>query len=223
MIDEHKHTLFFNAFVLFICCSIGLYTLYDLSYSWPHTGCLKWYILLFLAPVFVYHCLSISYFLIFKKPFVRKKTVSILSLIVGILFAGGLLQYTQNNSLQRFIRVYTPMIEKIQQNMPKPCNEAYFEIADIKNYNAHIHRSVTKDGKPIGGLLYNTDQFILYFLGRSINIEGSLIFYDSTVKKWQLFQNNNAQAKDAFEQRRLTLRACNSEHFSPPTTSTAFF
>ncbi|MCK5898003.1 MAG: hypothetical protein KAG10_10220 [Methylococcales bacterium] len=219
---EHKHALFFNAIILVICFGIGLYILYDLSYSWPHNGCTVWFILLFLAPIFLYHGISISHFLLSKKPLIRKKTISLVSLIFGILFAGGLLQLTQHNSLQRFSRIYAPMIEKIQKNLPEPCDEAYFEMPDIKSYNSKAHRSITKYDKPVGGLLYNKNQFILYFLSPSINVDRSTLFYDSTVKKWQLFQNDNLQAKGFFEQRRLAFLECTTKHFSPPITETTF-
>ncbi|MCK4493185.1 MAG: hypothetical protein KAU26_03970, partial [Methylococcales bacterium] len=62
----------------------------------------------------------------------------------------------------------------------------------------------------------NEDQFILYFLTQSINIEGSTLFYDSVVKKWQLFQNNTLHGKSTFQQQYLTLTECNTPYFSPP-------
>ncbi|MCK5871477.1 MAG: hypothetical protein KAG26_01525 [Methylococcales bacterium] len=214
--DEHKHTLFFSAIVLFICSCIGVYTLYDLAYSWPNKGCFLWFIVIFVSPIFLYYSVSIGYFLGTKKPLTQKKTTFLLSLIFGILFAGGLLQYTQSNSLQRFSRIYAPMIQKIQQNMPEPCHYAYFESTAIKAYNAKIHRSVMKDDRPVGGLLYNKDQFILYFLSQSINVEGSTLFYDSEVEKWQLLQNDNPEATAIFQQQRLAFIECNTPYFSPP-------
>ncbi|MCK4493001.1 MAG: hypothetical protein KAU26_03040 [Methylococcales bacterium] len=214
--NEPQYSLFFNVIVLFVCSSIGLYTLYDLSYSWPHKGCFVWFIVVFISPVFLYYSITIGYFLGTQKPLIQKKTTGLFSLIFGVLFAGGLLQYTQSNSLQRFSRIYAPMIQKIQQNMPEPCHHAYFEMVDIKIYNAQIHRAMTKDNRPVGGLLYNEDQFILYFLTQSINIEGSTLFYDSVVEKWQLFQNNTLHGKSTFQQQYLTLTECNTPYFSPP-------
>jgi hypothetical protein len=208
--DEYKNRLLLNAIILAICSGISLYTLYDLSYSWPTQGCFGWFILIFLAPFFIYQLLAIGHFLIHQNLLTQKFTTSLLSLFFGFLLAGAALQYTQNNALQRFIRAYAPMIQHIKHNMPTPCDQYYFKLPSVQHYNTKTARMIVQNGNPIGMLRHNSREFLLHFQGGSIDIEGSTLYYDSTTERWHFFHNNNLPEKAIFNQRHLALAKCHS-------------
>ncbi|MCK5871570.1 MAG: hypothetical protein KAG26_01990 [Methylococcales bacterium] len=212
--DEHKQILLPNVITFVICSGISLYTLYSLSYSWPTKGSFSWFIVIFLCPFILYNLFLIGYFLIYRTALKQKFITGLLSFIFGFLLAAGALLYSQSNALQRLIRAYEPMIQQIKQNMPTPCDKQYFEISMVKNYNAEMNRMITKNGRPIGMLLYNEKTFLLHFQGGSIDTLGSTIFYDSTTEQWQFFHNGNSaddhdlQAKIIFDQQRSRLSKC---------------
>jgi len=197
---QYKHSLFLHWLLFFIYSLINFYILYNLCYSWPTTGSMVWFVLLISCPAFLYQFLLLAYTLKFKQPLQWKYKLAFISLILGFFLAGGLLQYTQKSSLRKMSRAYRPVIAQILEKMPTPvCDKAYFNTAEIVKYNGSIHRMIAKDGHPLGELLYNDARFLLHFRAGSIDIAGSTLFYDSKVKHWQLFHNDNMKAFTHFK------------------------
>ena len=208
--DEYKKSLVVNWILLLIYSSINIYTIYSLSHSWPNEGSFSWFLLIFFCPPFLYHFIFISYTLATKENFRWKKCLRLGTLIIGVLLAGGLLNYTQNSSLRKLNRAYFPMIKELNKNMPKPCDYNLLQIPEIVVYNGKTNRMILKEGKPIGELWYNSTRFIISFLGGSVDIDGSTFFYDSKVQQWQIFHNDNLQMKEKFNNSRLKLKKCDA-------------
>ena len=206
--DKHKKSLLLHWVLLVIYSSINIYTVYSLSHSWPNKGSFAWFLLIFFCPPFLYHFITLSYELAVRKLFCWKKSLRFATLIAGILLAGNLLQYAQNSSLRKFNRAYTPLIERIIKKMPEPCDGQYFQIPKIATYNNKVNRLINHKGKPIGELLYNHHRFIVHFQGGSVDIDGSTIFYDSEIKQWQIFHNDEFSLLDDFNFRRIGLTKC---------------
>lgn len=206
--DKQKKSLLLNWILLVIYSAINISTIYSLSHSWPNQGSFLWFLLVFFCPPFLYHFISISYGLALQKDFRWKKSLRLATFIAGFLLAGSLLQYAQRSSLRKFNRAYQPLIERVKQKMPTPCDELYFQTAKVRTYNHRINRMVSRQGKPIGELLYNEQRFIIHFLGGSIDIDGSTVFYDSDIGEWQLFHNDDMQKMDNLNFRQLGLTKC---------------
>lgn len=197
---HYKNSLFFHWALLFFYSLVNGYTLYNLCYSWPTTGSMVWFILIFSCPAFLYQFIFITYSLKFKKNLQWKYKLRFISLVLGFFVAGGLLQQTQKSSLRKMTRAYQPVVARILEQMPTPsCEDAYFDTLKTVKYNGSIHRMIAKDGHPIGELLYNHERFLIHFRGGSIDIAGSTLFYDSKVKHWQLFHNDNLEAFTHFK------------------------
>lgn len=211
--DSHKKSLLLNWVLLVIYSSINIHTVYSLSHSWPNKGSFAWFLLVFFCPPFLYHFIALSYGLAVKKIFQWKKTLRFATLVAGVLLAGSLLQYVQDSSLRKFNRAYTPLIEKIRQKMPEPCDGDYFKIPKVATYNGHINRMVHRNGLPIGELLHDGQHFLLRFQGGSIDIDGSTVFYDSKAGHWQIFHNDDMQMQDKLLFLQLGLTKC--EAFLP--------
>jgi hypothetical protein len=62
--------------------------------------------------------------------------------------------------------------------------------------------------RPAGNLAYDRTRFVLSFGAGSIDIDGSTIFYDSTVGHWKLFHNDDTGDSGALDQRIEGLAAC---------------
>lgn len=206
--DGYKKSLLVNWILLIIYSSINSYTVYNLSHSWPTKGSLFWFLLIFFCPPLLYHFIAISYAVVTKRILHRKKVSRLVSLITGILLAGGLLQYSQKNSLQNFDKAYFPMIERLKQNMPMPCESEYFRIPRVVVYNKTVKRMIHQQGRPIARLGYNQDAFMLYFVAGSVDIKGSTIFYDSDVEQWQMFHNADLPMIDKFKHKLSQLKKC---------------
>ncbi|MDQ7090591.1 MAG: hypothetical protein Q9M50_08095 [Methylococcales bacterium] len=206
--DDYKKSLFFHWVLLVIYSGINIYTVYSLSHSWPTKGCLSWFWLILFCPFFLYYFISICYSLAKKEDFCWKRCLGIGTLILGILLAGGLLRYTQKSALRKLNRAYGPMIEKIREKMPMPCEGGYFDIPTVVTYNGRSNRMIKEDGIPVGSLWYGDGRFVLQFLGGSVDVDGSTLFYDSRIAEWQIFHNDDLQRLDAFKRSLLTLYEC---------------
>ncbi|NOQ35975.1 MAG: hypothetical protein GQ569_08770 [Methylococcaceae bacterium] len=215
--DKHKKSLLISWILLVIYSVIIIKTVYNLSHAWPNKGSFEWFLLIFFCPPFLYHFTALSYGLAIQQIFPWKKTLRLVTLILGFLLAGNLLQYAQKSSLRKFNRAYQPMIELIEENLPNSCDEIetstlckkpYLEIPKTAAYNNKAKQMISREGKPIGELLYNEQRFMLHFMGGSVDIDGSTIFYDSEVKQWQIFHNDNLEMMDEFNFKRLKLTKC---------------
>lgn len=206
--EEYKRNLILNWCLFFTYSCIIFYTVHYLAYSWPNTGSFIWFLLIFLCPSFLYQFSVIACTLSCKKPPTKKILLRLITLILGFFLAGGLLKYAQNSSLRKMSRTYEPLVAQIQKNMPTPCNGDYFNIAKIVKYNNTTHLMIAQEGQPIGELFHNKKRFILYFSGGSIDIDGSTLLYDSTLKYWQIFHNDNSEMLEKLEKEKQGLNKC---------------
>lgn len=206
--EKEKKYLLLNWILLTGYGCINLFALYSSIYSWPTQGSIIWFLLIIFCPPFLYHLIFIRYVLILKKRPHWKKIYRFITMICGILLAGGLLQITQKISLARFKTAYSPMIVQVQQKMPFPCDAHYFEIPAVYGYNHSVTQKLLKDGKPIGGLFYNAQRFVLYFRAGSVDMDNSTIFYDSEMKSWRFFHNDDGAEAANFASRSKGLTQC---------------
>lgn len=206
--DKEKKYLLLNWILLTSYACINLFAFYSSVYSWPTQGSVIWFLLLIFCPPFLYHTVYISYVLILKKRPDWKKIYRFVTMVGGILLAGGLLQVTQKISLSRFKSAYTPFVARVQQNMPTPCNGHYFEISAVDSYNHSVTQKLLQQGNPAGALLYNSQRFVLHFRGGSVDMDNSTLFYDSETKNWRFFHNENTVEAENFAGRIRGLTKC---------------
>jgi hypothetical protein len=206
--DKEKKYLLLNWILLSGYGCINLFALYSSIYTWPTQGSIIWFLLLLFCPPFLYHTIFIGYALVLKKRLHWRKSYRFITLIIGILVAGGLLQITQKISLNRFKTAYSPLIMAVQQKMPHPCNQHYFEIPEVNRYNHSVTQKILTKNKPTGALRYNAQRFIVQFRGGSVDMDNSTLFYDSITKNWQFFHNDDLVIAKAFAERLKGLTQC---------------
>ncbi|MEY4768995.1 MAG: hypothetical protein RL637_1634 [Pseudomonadota bacterium] len=204
--NENIRYLLFNWILLIGYGAVNIFAFYDLAHSWPTQGSVIWYLLLIFCPAFLYHLTFISYVLISHQPPQWSRLFRLMTLIVGILFAGGLLQYTQKKALKRFKKAYAPLVEKIQHQMPTPCAINYSKIPEIIHYNRSISSVDSQSSLP--KLFYNSQKFVIYFRAGSVDMDNSTLFYDSIDKNWQFFHNSDTASYQQFIQKTIGLTSC---------------
>jgi hypothetical protein len=206
--EKEKKYLLLNWILLAGYGCINLFAIYSSIYSWPTQGSIICFLLIIFCPDFLYHLVFIGYVSILKKRPHWKKVYRLLTMICGILLAGGVLQITQKISLARFKAAYNPLIVQVQQKMPLPCNAYYFEIPEVYRYNHSVTQKLLQYGKPSGGLLYNSQRFVLHFRAGSVDMDSSTIFYDSELKNWRFFHNDDVVEAANFAARSQGLMLC---------------
>jgi hypothetical protein len=206
--DKEKKYLLLNWVLLASYACINLFALYSSAHSWPTQGSVIWFLVIIFCPPFLYHLFFIGYVLILKQRPHWKKSYRFLTLLGGILLAGGLLQVTQKISLARVKTAYSPMIALIQQKMPLPCDAHYFEIPQINTYNQSVTQKILRQSKPSGALFYDSQRFVLHFRGGSVDRDNSTLFYDSQTKNWLFFHNDDVAMTAKFASRLQGLSQC---------------
>jgi hypothetical protein len=190
--------------------SLILFAFYSSIYCWPTQGSVIWFLLIIFCPPFLYHSVFLGYALIFDRLLHWKKSYRLLTLIIGLLLAGALLQISQSLSFSRFKTAYSPFIAQIQQKMPQPCDRNYFAIPQVQQYNASVTQKILKNNRPAGALFYNAQRFVLYFRAGAVDVTGSTLFYDSSYHQWFFFHQTNNQAADNLAARLYKLRQCST-------------
>jgi hypothetical protein len=206
--EKEKKYLLLNWILLTGYGCINLFALYSSAYSWPTQGSVIWFLLIIFCPPFLYHLVFIAYELILKKRLHWKKSYRFITLLCGVLLAGGLLQLTQKISLTRFKTAYSPLVAQVQQKMPLPCDSHYFEIRAVNRYNHSVTQKPFNQGKPSAALLYNPQRFVLYFRGGSVDMDNSTLYYDSETQSWSFFHNDDAVMTESFDTRTKGLIKC---------------
>lgn len=205
----NKKFLLVNWILVISYSCIIFFALYSSIYSWPTQGSVIWFLLIIFCPPFLYHCCFIGSALGLNKKLHWKKTYRLATFGFGILLAGGLLQLTQKVSLSRFKTAYTPLIMRVQQKMPQPCDSHYFEIPQVTAYNRTVTQKILHQNKPIARLLFDKQRFILQFRAGAVDVEGSSLVYDSQTQKWHFFHNRENQEVEKFAERIKGLTSCN--------------
>ncbi len=193
-----KKYLLLNWVLLISYGCIILFAVYSSIYCWPTKGSVIWFLVIIFCPPFLYHLVFIGYALIFNQLLHWKKSYRLITLVTGILLAGGLLQLTQTLSLARFKTAYSPLVKQIQAKMPTPCAADYFEIPQVHAYNLSVTQKILQQKKPLGALYYNPQRFVLCFRAGSVDVAGSSLVYDSRTKQWDFFHQSEIQAIDKF-------------------------
>jgi len=207
MVKEKKYLLL-NWILLASYGCIIFFALYSSVYSWPTQGSSIWFLLIIFCSSFLYHLAYIGYAVTLKKKPHLKKSYRFVTLVCGILLAGGLLLLTQKISLARFKTAYSPLITRVQQKMPLPCDGHYFEIPQVNRYNQSVTQKILNQGKPSGALLYNQQRFVVHFRGGSVDMDNSTLFYDSETQNWQFFHNDDQAMPEKFANRIKDLIRC---------------
>ena len=205
---KEKKYLLLNWILLAGYGCITLFAVVSSIYSWPTQGSIIWFFLIIFCPPFLYHLFFIGYVSVLKQRPHRKKSYRFITMLCGVLLAGAVLQMTQKISLAHFESAYQPMIVQIQEQMPSPCDSHYFEIPEVYRYNHSVTQKLLQGEKPIGGLLYNPQRFVLHFRASSVDMDNATIFYDSESKNWRFFHHDNVAEMDNFTARSRGLTPC---------------
>lgn len=124
----------------------------------------------------------------------KRLGVRVLAIVVALLAAGAAWQALARLSMARFERAMAPLVAQMHANASSPCPAP-------GKYPLH------PQGLP-GSLAWDTQRFIFWTRGGSMDIDGSTVWYDSTTRRWSKFHNDNRRARGEFERLQAPLREC---------------
>lgn len=114
---------------------------------------------------------------------------------LGVVLAFLLFSTLDPISMARFEREIAPWVGRMHASAPTSCpaDGRYAVDAALSSY-------LERSGAIRHGTLHHGDgRFVLELKGRSIDIDGSTLYYDSVTRKWHRFHNDNRQRTEAFQ------------------------
>jgi hypothetical protein len=126
----------------------------------------------------------------------RRAAGRLAALPLGALFAFVLFAQLAPISMARFERALAPWVAQVAAAVETeavcPADGRYPVDAALNAYLAQSRGLRTVNLHRGGG------RFVIELAGRSIDIDGSTLYYDSATRTWQRFHNDNRDKADAF-------------------------
>ncbi|MBK9019949.1 MAG: hypothetical protein IPL72_08100 [Sulfuritalea sp.] len=117
------------------------------------------------------------------------------ALPLGVALAFALFSMLEPMSMARFEREIAPWVSRIHAIAPMSCQAdgGYPVDAALASYleRSGALRKAT--------LHHGNGRFVIELAGRSIDIDGSTLYYESATRKWNRFHNDNRERSVAFE------------------------
>lgn len=126
------------------------------------------------------------------------------ALPLGVVLAFLLFSKLEPISMASFEGEIATWVRQMHVSAPTSC-PADGKYAVDAALNSYLERS----GAIRGGTLHHGDgRFVLELKGRSIDIDGSTLYYDSVTRKWNRFHNDNRERAGEFQALINTLAEC---------------
>ena len=168
---------------------------YEQSASWPQDGSWAIFAYVFLCPGIAFQAFSLAYTRRTGRALTRRALTRAVTIPLGLVLAAALASWASALAMGSFEQAYAPFVSQVGANLADPCRLAasYFEIPSVVAYNRDAERD-----RPTGKLRHDNKRFVLSFSGGSMDIDGSTIYYDSGVKAWRKFHNDNSTARAVY-------------------------
>ena len=179
-----------SALLLALYVALTGWLFFEQSTSWPHEGSWAFLGYIFLVPGIVFQAVSLAYEKIAGRPLARRVLTRVLTIPIGLVLAGGLEAGASQVALAGFERAYAPFVTQLGTSLSEACNSGpkYFAISSVAAFNEQT------GSRPTAFLHHDGKRFVLRFMGGSIDIDGSTLYYESEAREWRRYHNNNEEA-----------------------------
>jgi hypothetical protein len=177
---------------------------YEQATSWPHSG--SWALLgyVVLVPGIVFQSVSLAFSKFTGRPLARRMLARVVTIPLGVVLAAALQDGASALAMTGFERAYAPFVESLGAGLADACGGGakHFSIPAVAAFNRQT------GSRPTASLHHDGKRFVLGFAGGSIDIDGSTLYYDSGVKRWQRYHNDDREARAVYEKLVARLNEC---------------
>ena len=207
MLKQNKTELLFymTELVFYVVCACLVFWK---TIQWPGVG--SWWVLVyfFIFPAFIDRAFHLFYFLWQKKVLEgkwKKSLVVILSIVLGVILTGQINQKASLWAMKRFQDNYQPLVEYLQ-------NDSHNDSSHIcKDLETFISKRPLQGRESPKALYFKGEYFILEFLGNSIDIDASTIYFNSRTGQWHIFHNDDVKRRNQLGILIKDMRTCGKE------------
>jgi hypothetical protein len=208
-------------FTRLICVSALLAALYAWQvvslnldmHRWPHVGHIN------ILPILIFGC-GLAYQAMFIAIVVLHRRmpryrwlvlVRLLAIVSAIAIWPRVMAAVGRTAIVEFSKGHEPMITAVREgHLACDADTVYFPPS-----NAFDRKSRALER---GARLYQREgRFVITYVGGSIDIDGSTIYYDSKRNGWDIHHNDDVEAQTALELITGLMRTCQVTHIQNPT------
>lgn len=181
---------FFSGIGIAFWVGSALWASHALATAWPYVGLMPQWLLLVAMPGVLFRGFDLIVMHVAKRRVSgwRRFLARVAALGFGLPAAGAGWDALDAISMHRFERAMAPLVADLHSMHPSVCPAesgptlapeviAYLDEASAVRANAELH--------------FDAKRFVLTFQGRSMDIDGSTVFYDSVARAWRKTHNDN--------------------------------
>lgn len=176
----------------------SVWLMFLLATAWPYSGHPAQIALVLVLPGVVFRSAHLLWLWRARRKLPRWQawTGRLLAVVIAVLIVPW--NWLEARSTAAFEAQMAPLLAEVRSQMPAPCPPSgrYVQSAELTDYLATARA---------GSLLAQTrlhhagQRFVLVVNGRSIDIDGSTLFYDSKTSVWKKFHNDRREQEEALE------------------------
>ena len=174
---------------LALWATLLIWTAHTLAVAWPYVGLMPQWLLLVALPGVLFRTVDLLSMHAAKhriggwKRLLMRTAALVLGVPVGIMGWEAL----DALSMKRFETAMAPLVARLHATTPASC-PAQTKLALGPDVMAYLDdASAVRAG---AALHYDPRRFVLAFQGRSLDIDGSTLFYDSVARVWRKVHND---------------------------------
>lgn len=189
--DPHlKRRLLTSAAWLALWVLLTAWACYKLAMAWPYVQSVPQLVLVFSLPGILFRATDLTHIGIRRQPLAGKWRwlARVVCVLAGLLTAVHLWVALDEISMARFERAMAPLVNRLHANAATPCPPGGRYPVDA-GMTAYLIESGASNTPP-AELHHGHARFVLALPGRSIDIDGSTMFYQSATRQWKKVHND---------------------------------
>ncbi len=192
---------------LLIWLAAAIYLGIRLAFAWPYMMSLAHLGLVLVCPGILFQ--AVNLFVLWRRRQILRGPlrllVRVLAIVGGLFSAGFLVAPLEAQSMARFERGLAPFLAQVKSQLAAPCppQQSYVANVTMRTYFAQVDSPIRRVA-----LHHDAKRFVLAAQGRSIDIDGITIYYDSVSAKWIKYHNDDRVAADVLEALHKGLEQC---------------
>lgn len=177
---------------------LGAWLMWSLATAWPYVGHPAQMALLLVLPGFLFRSAHLLWLWRARRKLSRWSAWGgrVLAFVVGVFIMPW--DWLEARSMGAFEAQMAPLLAEVRRQLPAPCPPAgrYALSPELSDY-----LTTARAGSLLAqARLHHAGQrFVLVVGGRSIDIDGSTVFFDSTSGAWKKFHNDRREEEQALE------------------------
>lgn len=165
------------------------WTAIALATAWPYVQLMPQWLLLIALPGILFRAFDLAWMRLRRRRVAgwRRWLARVGALVAGVFAAGAAWTGLDAVSMARFERAMHPLIERLQATREPACPpQAGWDLGE--DFTAYL-RAASAPGSPVE-LHLGDSWFVLAVPGRSMDIDGSTMFYESRDRRWRKVHND---------------------------------